>query len=418
MEEKPKSLGPETPAGDAAAAILQAKARKMFALEKAAASGADADAVHDMRVASRRLRASMQIFEPLYRRKSFRRWYGIGRGVTKSLGKVRDADVFIEAFRRLTRKRSLTDGQRIAIAYIVGHRQGERIKYVARLNRRLAKMDLAGAQKGFSRFASKHRESPFVSAPLSEFARDTVPQRFESVLGYLPAALVPENSEAQHAMRIEFKQLRYAIETLSPCFDGDVDEVIALTKEFQDALGDLHDYDVFIETVRTIRESSDARAAGVDDAHLEEVLQLLQTERDKRFKHFRFLIRRNGQRMLRSLILGSLARGPEEQWPIAEESSEAAGVAIVARVEPATDIAEPRANVGQPAVETPDAEDVQGGVEPVEPAAATVGREIVQHEAEVGDVSETPVERVDMPIPEESTAFGPSRRSEQPAESP
>jgi CHAD domain-containing protein len=322
MAKRIKGLDPDMPAGEAAALILEAKAAKMFALEDAAASGTDMDAVHDMRVASRRLRASMQIFEPLYRRKSFRRWYDMGRGVTKSLGKVRDADVFIDAFGRLTRKRGLSDGQRIAIAYIVGHRQGERMADVQRLNKRLAKMDLAGSRKGFSKFLHDHRKSPMVDAPLSELARDTVPVRLESVLGYLPAALIPENAEAQHAMRIEFKRLRYAIETLSPCFDERLDEILAVLKGFQDALGEIHDHDVFIDIVRDIEDASNARAAGVKDAYLEEVLELLQAERKKRFGRFRSLMRRNGQRKLRSLILGSFAAGC---GAVEEPSHEAVG---------------------------------------------------------------------------------------------
>lgn len=401
MVGKPKKIGPETPAGDAAAAILESKARKMFSLEKAAASGTDADAVHDMRVASRRLRASMGIFEPLYRRKPFRKWHGMGRGVTKSLGKVRDADVFIEAFRRLAKKRSLTEGQRIAIAYVIGRRQGERARDVARLNKRLEKMDLAAAQTGFSRFVRDFRKSPLLEAPLYEFARDAIPQRLERALGHVPAALVPENSAEQHAMRLDFKQLRYAIETLSPCFDDDVDEVIALTKEFQDALGELHDYDVFIDAVCDIHGSSDARAAGVDDASLEGVLRLLQAERDKRFGHFRFLIRRNGQPMLRSLILGSLQREPGETPSIGDEHP---GIGSVCRERRATDVAAPG--------EAPDEALPDGR------RAASAAPGLVRLGPDVRRAVRAPGEPVDMPIPEESVPFGRSPGTSRPAESP
>jgi CHAD domain-containing protein len=364
MAKRIKGLDPDMPAGEAAALILETKAAKMFELEDAAASGTDMDAVHDMRVASRRLRASMQIFEPLYRRKSFRRWYDMGRGVTKSLGKVRDADVFIDAFGRLTRKRGLNDGQRIAIAYIVGHRQGERMADVERLNRRLGKMDLAGSRKGFSKFLHDHRKSPMVDAPLSELARDTVPVRLESVLGYLPAALIPENAEAQHAMRIEFKRLRYAIETLSPCFDERLDEILAVLKDFQDALGEVHDHDVFIDIVRDIEDSSDARAAGVKDAYLEEVLELLEAERKKRFGRFRSLMRRNGQRKLRSLILGSFAAGCGSVEEPAHEAVGETGSAADAGSEPDRAPEPPPERAALVAASAPPGEEPESDVSP------------------------------------------------------
>jgi hypothetical protein len=202
-------------------------------------------------------------------------------------------------------------------------------------------------------------------------------------------------------MRLDFKQLRYAIETLKPCFDGDVDEVIALTKEFQDALGELHDHDVFIDAVCDIHGSSDARVAGVEDACLEEVLRLLQAERDKHFRHFRFLIRRNGQQMLRSLILGSLQRGPDEAPPVGGEPPWVHSLCSEKHV---TEAAAPGEDLG--------------GIQPDGREAPSAAPRIVHLEPDVRRAVRAPGEPVDMPIPEESIPFGRSRGASRPAEAP
>ena len=93
-----------TPLVDAAPRVLSVKAAPLFELEAAARGGADADAVHDMRVASRRLREAMRLFQPLWDSSAFQRWYRRVRRVTRSLGPVRDSDVFLEELAQLAPK--------------------------------------------------------------------------------------------------------------------------------------------------------------------------------------------------------------------------------------------------------------------------------------------------------------------------
>jgi CHAD domain-containing protein len=63
----------------------------------AALSGTDADAVHDMRVASRRLVATMEVFAPCYPQRKFDALRRQARQVTRALGSVRECDVLLEA---------------------------------------------------------------------------------------------------------------------------------------------------------------------------------------------------------------------------------------------------------------------------------------------------------------------------------
>lgn len=62
-----------------------------------AIQGTSSEGVHDVRVASRRLRAAMDVAEPLFPRKWFRPLRKTAREITGALGAVRDRDVLLEA---------------------------------------------------------------------------------------------------------------------------------------------------------------------------------------------------------------------------------------------------------------------------------------------------------------------------------
>ncbi|MDR3709684.1 MAG: CHAD domain-containing protein [Capsulimonadaceae bacterium] len=61
-----------------------------------ARAGDDVEAVHDLRVATRRLRAVLSVIEPAYAGKALRRFEKSIADMTDQLGEARDTDVFIE----------------------------------------------------------------------------------------------------------------------------------------------------------------------------------------------------------------------------------------------------------------------------------------------------------------------------------
>ena len=68
---------------------------------KGAHSGHDTEAVHDMRVASRRIRSGLIVFGPCFKPTDLERWRKAIKGVTKVLGDARDTDVqigYLEGF--------------------------------------------------------------------------------------------------------------------------------------------------------------------------------------------------------------------------------------------------------------------------------------------------------------------------------
>lgn len=61
-----------------------------------ARAGNDVEAIHDLRVATRRLRAVISVIEPIYLGKPLRKFERSISDMTDHLGEARDTDVFIE----------------------------------------------------------------------------------------------------------------------------------------------------------------------------------------------------------------------------------------------------------------------------------------------------------------------------------
>jgi len=83
-------------------AIIQARFHTMWRHREGVLQG-DVDAVHDMRVGSRRLRAALDVFAAAFPNAEFHRLHSETARLTDELGAVRDHDVMLEKLRRLRR---------------------------------------------------------------------------------------------------------------------------------------------------------------------------------------------------------------------------------------------------------------------------------------------------------------------------
>lgn len=108
--------------------------------------------VHDMRVATRRLRSALEVFEPCFPRKRFRRALREVKDLADALGERRDRDVQIEQLARLSGAvvgpdresmddliESLRTEQLLANGRLAGAVEDERLRKLRRRLNRLAK---------------------------------------------------------------------------------------------------------------------------------------------------------------------------------------------------------------------------------------------------------------------------------------
>ena len=76
--------------------LLRHRFREMMSYEAAVTSGNSVEALHDMRVAGRRVHALMKVFRGCFSGEPFKTQYSIIRTLIRSLGRVRECDVFVE----------------------------------------------------------------------------------------------------------------------------------------------------------------------------------------------------------------------------------------------------------------------------------------------------------------------------------
>ncbi len=103
---------------EAAAVAVEVRADEVFEHSKGVLDTTDIERVHAMRVATRRLRAVMEIFAPAFPKKEYRLLLREVKALADALGERRDRDVAIEAMARTGA--ALTADDRPGIDHLVG----------------------------------------------------------------------------------------------------------------------------------------------------------------------------------------------------------------------------------------------------------------------------------------------------------
>jgi CHAD domain-containing protein len=93
-------LSPEDSYGEVAARIVATRSEELSEHAGGVLDTGDIDRVHDMRVATRRLRAALEVFEPCFPEKPYRQVLREVKRLADGLGERRDRDVAIVALRR------------------------------------------------------------------------------------------------------------------------------------------------------------------------------------------------------------------------------------------------------------------------------------------------------------------------------
>lgn len=212
----PPAFGSETvEPGMTAAAVAFAVLRRQFRVflqnEPGTRLGEDIEALHDMRVATRRLRAAMATFRPFLtpRMLAFRDEFGV---VARALGEVRDLDVQLE---RMDEWRQAFPPDRAHL--LDGIEALLRKRRVAARRRMLQVLDSRRYDRLCERFAKALRSGPPRSfapgrTPVLAVAPDLVERRYRKVRKLGDRIRKSSPPEAYHLLRIEAKKLRYALE--------------------------------------------------------------------------------------------------------------------------------------------------------------------------------------------------------------
>jgi CHAD domain-containing protein len=241
------------------ALVLRTRMEEMCQLRLAALDWSDVEGVHDMRVASRRLRSALRDFMPYLRRSKLRRSRDYLKRIADALGAVRDEDVAIMALEDL--KKEAPEEVVAGIERLTAERAARREEARAALAGAISEGALARVQGKFM-FALEHGAKsprrkknmdedgePLAGASFRQAGKEIITASFAELQNLSASLYRPFKTEPLHRMRIAAKRLRYAVELFASCWGGQLTGFAEGIAEMQSHLGEVHDCDVWIETL-------------------------------------------------------------------------------------------------------------------------------------------------------------------------
>ncbi len=257
MGSEVHGLQPEMPFCAAARPAIGQKLDELFQHEAGTRAGDDVEALHDMRVASRRLRAAMDVFGACYPVSLFKPLEKLARSLTRALGEVRDRDVLIEGLERHAKK--APEDEKPGVADLIQVLRDERDGYRRGLIQTLDAVERSGFRyrlyvllMGESHAPGKGKKKGALDPRtlLQEHARMIAVERVADLYGFEPFINDPANVTELHEMRIAAKHLRYALEIFRVCYGPDIEDRISDIKDVQEQIGEIHDCDVLVEVLK------------------------------------------------------------------------------------------------------------------------------------------------------------------------
>jgi triphosphatase len=244
-------IDPDATIGTVALAVLRRQFSVLLAKEPGTRLGDDIEELHDMRVASRRLRAALSLFREVLPAGTLELRDELG-WVGQQLGAVRDLDVQLEQLEGW--RAEVPEEDRDALAALRGLLEEQRAEARATM---LEALDSRRYEAFVSRFgrtlrARHSRGSGPPSLPALAVAPDLIEGRW-AAFRKDGKRIGPGSPAAEyHRLRIRCKRLRYALEFLNDLYPGKARPVIKRLTSLQDLLGLHQDADVAIERLRRL----------------------------------------------------------------------------------------------------------------------------------------------------------------------
>ena len=266
--------------GAAGRKVLRMHLARMLAAEEGTRSGAVAEDLHKMRVATRRMRAAWRVFDGAYRTKLQNRYVGELRGVAAALGEVRDLDVQLEGL--AAHQATLSPAGADAIGPLVDDWRRRRESARVRLLKLLDSKAYTEFVEDYQEFVDHVREGEVDPAPGEPiFVRDTAGGRvwvaYEKVRAR-DTTLAWADAPALHALRIDAKRLRYTLEFFIEVLPPGAAGLVASVTELQDVLGALNDADVAARVTRAFLVGGAARLSAASREAIGHYLESREAE--------------------------------------------------------------------------------------------------------------------------------------------
>ena len=247
----PTDIGPEATLGDVAYAVIRRQLRELYAHEPGTRLGENPEELHDLRVATRRLRAAMDLFSSALpsRASAVReelRW------IAGELGAVRDLDVQLDELTKMGRwsdewaGTGTGTGTGTGLAHLHALLTAERDRARESL---LDALDSSRWERLTAALLALARQGPSGRVPGARVpAAIAVPplldRHHHAMLAAAKRARRTGTAHDLHRVRIRGKRLRYSLEFTSPLYGQPALHFAKRLTQLQDALGRMQDAEV------------------------------------------------------------------------------------------------------------------------------------------------------------------------------
>jgi CHAD domain-containing protein len=274
-----------------------------------------ADGLHDVRVASRRLRAFLGILQSTLQRNAKSDPERSFRGIAKATGRLRDMDVQARDVGERA-ERALDDVERAALEAVLDRVQARRAR---RRKKALAELKSIGFDAIERQIASAveraiRRLKRFDDEELEAFVHGSLKPMIEQVC--LPLQNFEKASAAAelHQRRLVIKQLRYSLEVFRPALGVTYESVYDRLKDAQRLLGEHRDRSLLEERLERRLARLQQRGCTLLSTGIGRALGRLAEERSMSLQRIGQALGDGARRALQADLHGALpcagARGP------------------------------------------------------------------------------------------------------------
>ncbi len=235
-----------------AAKYIRRQAKQLAGQLDGMREDADIEYVHRARVATRRLRAALEVFADCFPSKRLERWRKTIRRTTDALSDARDRDVQIEYLcDALAGLKARDCAPGVAAVLVRRERdrrrlQGKVVEAADRLQRKGTLREMRRESKKILRQSNAGGQNQPSPDTLDRAGRH-IRRQMDRLLERQKSLADPFDRKGHHAMRIAVKRFRYTMEICRPLYPGKLKDPLKAIKRVQTLLGEIHDCDVWLE---------------------------------------------------------------------------------------------------------------------------------------------------------------------------
>lgn len=229
---------------DAAEIVLE-RGENVIAQFTAAQKPDNADGIHDLRVAIRRLRTAIRDLAVRSDKKEARKLDEELKSIAAFAGKVRDHDVALDVLAKLSAESNdalILSGLNEMITRRRKRREADLVSLAELLTAERTE-HLSGAIRSVTAGAAADIKKRDEAGPV-------IRERRSAFLELAPRLYDPLDINGHHKLRIAAKRLRYSVELFDRSPSGSEETPSERIAVMQDHLGDMHDCDVWISELR------------------------------------------------------------------------------------------------------------------------------------------------------------------------